>query len=187
MPQLPIIMVIRHAEKASDGESGVHLSGTDDKHSLSVRGWQRAGALVPLFVTSDRPRLDDRLPQPATLIAEFADAPGSEEKKSKREEQTLHPIAAMLGIQPDFSYGKGQESEAAAAARQAPGPVLIAWEHKNLFKLAAQLSSQPMPAEWPQDRYDVVLLFHPAADGTGYTMQQVPQLLLSGDLDLDIR
>ncbi len=151
MPDLPLIMLIRHAEKADGAnETGVHSNGEDDAHSLSVQGWQRAGALVPLFVPAGRPRLDSRLPQPATLIAEFAGAPGSEAKKSKREEQTLQPLANRLGLKPDFSFGKGQEPEAAAAARKASGPVLIAWEHGNIFHLAAQLTADPLPIEVAQ-------------------------------------
>src|SRR5580704_1713391 len=44
-----IILVVRHAEKP-DGRlgSGVAQAGTIDKESLTVRGWQRAGALTHL-------------------------------------------------------------------------------------------------------------------------------------------
>ena len=108
-------MLIRHAEKAEpeDAETGVKKSGEDDKHSLSVEGWQRAGALVSLFAPLGRTLPEPRLARHASMIAEFADAPGSEEKKSKREEQTLLPLGKVLGFEPDFSFGKGQEEEAA--------------------------------------------------------------------------
>jgi broad specificity phosphatase PhoE len=45
------IMVIRHAEKALPGGviSGVNEAGGPDPNSLSVRGWQRAGALAKLL------------------------------------------------------------------------------------------------------------------------------------------
>lgn len=186
MEQASVIMVIRHAEKADRGSGGVLQSGEDNRNSLSVRGWQRAGALVALFAPGQRQSLDSRLPQPAVLISEFADAPGSEEKHSKREEQTLGPLAEKLGITPDFSFGKGQEAEAAAAARRSPGPVLIAWEHKNLIKLASALTADPLPERWPKERYDLVLLFRLRPDGTGYSCEQIPQLLLAGDQDTNI-
>ena len=98
MSKASLIMLIRHAEKADEEQGGIDRSGDDNRNSLSVRGWQRAGALVPLFAPSGHPLLESRLAQPTALIAEFADAPGSEEKHSKREEQTLSPLAKKLGF-----------------------------------------------------------------------------------------
>jgi hypothetical protein len=45
------IMVIRHAEKPDKqaGMSGISKVGEPDKDDLTVRGWQRAGALVRFF------------------------------------------------------------------------------------------------------------------------------------------
>ena len=42
------IMIIRHAERPPDDGSidGVNMSGTKDPKELTVRGWQRAGALA---------------------------------------------------------------------------------------------------------------------------------------------
>ena len=181
-------MLIRHAEKAEpeDAETGVKKSGEDDKHSLSVEGWQRAGALVSLFAPLRRELPEPRLARPASMIAEFADAPGSEEKKSKREEQTLLPLGKVLGFKPDFSFGKGQEKEAAEKARESDGPVLIAWEHHKLCELAKAIVDDPqIPNKWPKDRYDIVFVFRLGANAV-YTFEQVPQLLLPGDADKPI-
>ena len=188
MSQAPLIMLIRHAEKAEpeDAETGVKKSGEDDNHSLSVEGWQRAGALVSLFAPLGRPLPEPRLARPASMIAEFADAPGSEEKKSKREEQTLLPLGKVLGVEPDFSFGKGQEKEAAAKAMKSDAPVLIAWEHHKICELAKAILDDPhIPNKWPKDRYDVVFVFRLGSDGK-YTFEQVPQLLLAGDSDKPI-
>ena len=182
MPQSPIIMIIRHAEKAAPEAGGVHESGEDDGHSLAVSGWQRAGALVPLFAPLTRPLPEPRLARPEYLFAESQDAPGSEAKKSQREVQTMAPLAEMLGIEPDFSFGRGQETEAAAAAKQCAGPVLMAWEHHKLLELARAISSDAgIPEKWPKERYDLVLVFRLQADGEAYSFEQVPQLLLAGD------
>ena len=45
------IMIIRHAEKHQHGshDRGVNEDGRPAHHELTVRGWQRAGALVHLF------------------------------------------------------------------------------------------------------------------------------------------
>jgi hypothetical protein len=181
MSQSPVIMIVRHAEKAVPEEDGVDPTGQADKHSLTVSGWQRAGAMVPLFAPLTRPMPEPRLVRPEHLIAEFLDAPGSEQKKSRREEQTLAPLAAMLNTEPDFSFGKGQEAEAAAKAKRCYGPVLIAWEHKKIFELARHLIVDVIPEVWPSDRYDLVLVLRLQNDGRTYSFEQVPQLLLAGD------
>jgi hypothetical protein len=56
MPGPDKIMLIRHAEKpVSDSPAGVREDGSSDKHSLIVRGWQRAGGLVEFFAKPTRP------------------------------------------------------------------------------------------------------------------------------------
>ncbi len=183
MSKAPVIMMIRHAEKAAPDRGGVHESGEDDAHSLAVDGWKRAGALVSLFAPlGGRPLPEPRLARPAYLFAESADAPGSDPKLSKREEQTLAPMAEVLGVEPNFSFGRGHEAEAAAAAKACDGPVLIAWEHNHLFDVAREIAKDaPIPTEWPKIRNDIVLVFRLGEDGESYSFEQVPQLLLAGD------
>lgn len=181
-------MIVRHAEKAAPDQAGIDPSGEEDRHSLPIQGWLRAGAFVPFFAPMNRPLPEPRVARPAHLIAESPEAPESEPKKSKREEQTLAPLSDMLGVEPDFSFGRGQEAEAAAAAKQCSGPVLIAWEHHDLFKLAQAISSsEAYPAKWPSERFDIVLVFRLRPDGESYSYEQVPQLLLAGDSETLIR
>ena len=49
------IMLIRHAERPSADKSirGVTQEGIKNKEELTVRGWQRAGALVRFFAPRD--------------------------------------------------------------------------------------------------------------------------------------
>jgi len=47
-----LVMFIRHGEKplpAGGTPNGVALDGSEDKHSLTVRGWVRAGSLIGFF------------------------------------------------------------------------------------------------------------------------------------------
>jgi hypothetical protein len=50
MPALTIL-IVRHAEKPDKAapDPGLTLQGTEDKRSLVVRGWQRAGSWAALF------------------------------------------------------------------------------------------------------------------------------------------
>ena len=62
------ILIIRHAEKPEPGgDSGVDHTGAPDPRSLTVRGWQRAGAWAELFV----PALGQKsaLPTPTAMFA----------------------------------------------------------------------------------------------------------------------
>ena len=43
------VMLIRHAEKPNETVQGVNEAGRADPDQLSVRGWQRAGALIRFF------------------------------------------------------------------------------------------------------------------------------------------
>src|SRR5665213_1264193 len=51
------IMIIRHAEKHQHGSHGLGITedGLPSRHELTVRGWQRAAALVQLFMPAGGP------------------------------------------------------------------------------------------------------------------------------------
>ena len=65
------IMVIRHAEKPDDAGTvfGVTAGGQQDPEELTVRGWQRAGALVTFFAPPDARFRDQRIEKPLTVFA----------------------------------------------------------------------------------------------------------------------
>ena len=124
------IMIIRHAEKppeppASPPPFGVTPDGTQDEHSLSVRGWQRAGALVSLFVPIRPTPSSIRVPQ--FIYAVKVD--GDDEKprdsagakigtRGKRAQQTVAPIAEKLHSTAtlNFTFDKGDEAAMIASA-----------------------------------------------------------------------
>ena len=174
------ICIIRHAEKQlGDGPPlGVLLDGSPDPDSLTPTGWQRAGALVSLFVA--RPGAGNAiLPTPSRLFASEV-GPHSH---SRRPIETLMAVAARLDEVIYEPYLQNQLDELVAAIRAADGHVLVAWEHKRIPLIANQLTGEPasVPQVWPDDRFDLVWVFEPAATPGGFRLHQVPQLLLGGD------
>ena len=170
-----LIMIIRHAEKPADDDSGVKLDGSASKHSLIVRGWQRAGALASLFDPSGGAVRSGL----ATPTAIYASEGGDSD--SDRPLETITPTADELGLTPDTDYSVGQEADLAAAITARSGATLVSWQHEDIPAIVAALGavSPPPPASWPDDRFDMVWVF--TRTSGGWTFTQVPQLLLAGD------
>ncbi|HYK95615.1 MAG TPA: hypothetical protein VE011_07115 [Candidatus Dormibacteraeota bacterium] len=175
------ISLIRHAEKQLGDEPplGVLPDGNADPGSLTPRGWQRAGALVGLFV----PRADRTsaavLPTPSHLFACRA-GPRS---KSRRPLETLVPLSERLGIEVDERFSQDELDELLDAVRGCDGHVLVAWEHKRLPIISTKLvgDGSVVPHLWPDDRFDVVWVFEAVTGAGDLRLRQVPQLLLAGD------
>ena len=170
------IMLIRHAEKPDDKDGGVDQKGNADKHDLTVRGWQRAGALVQFFANPRDP--NGPIKRPASI---FATEPSSQ-TASKRPLDTVTPLAEFLSIDIDSDITEGAEQDLVDQAVASTGVVLIAWHHEAIPKIATLiLQNQTAPQKWPGDRFDVVWIFSRAAANGPWTFSQAPQLLLSGD------
>ena len=121
------IMLIRHAEKP-DGEPGIMPDGSQNPEALTATGWSRARSLVGLFAPADGSFADSRLARPGALFASGSD--------SLRPKQTLTPLAEALNLVIDASFLKGQEDRLVAAAKNAEGVVLIAWQHEAIPRIA---------------------------------------------------
>jgi broad specificity phosphatase PhoE len=175
MPAPPMIMIVRHAEKPTKAnrQLGVRPDGDHDGHSLSVRGWTRAGALVGLFVPQHgEPKAGLRRPDAIY-------ASGHADDGSRRPVQTVTPLAERLGQHIHRRRGLGDEEVLAAKLAVHDGATLVAWHHEAIPDIARSLRAVDFPHEWPDDRFDVVWTF--TRDGTGWRFAQVPQLLLAGD------
>jgi hypothetical protein len=197
-------MIIRHGEKppeppASPPPFGVTPDGRQDDHSLSVRGWQRAGALATYFTTSRTDISSINTPQfiyAVKVDSDFEtphDAVGARiGTKGKRAQQTVAPLAEKLGPAAtiDFTFDKGDEVAMIAAAMLCPGVVLICWVHENIPRIVREIPTNlatPVPAAWPDDaqgngRFDLVWAFEYDRAASTYRFSQVPQMLLAGDL-----
>ena len=167
------IMIIRHAEEHE--VDGITSEGRADAQSLTVRGWQRAGALVPFFCSGKA-----GLPMPDTIFASGI-APGSE---SRRPQQTVAPLHAVLREKGSVSYSeafaKPDTNALMAEVMTRSGIVLIAWNHSRIPECVAALPNPPqVPEEWARDRYDLVWVLDPT--NGGWTFNQIPQRLLAGD------
>jgi hypothetical protein len=174
------ISLIRHAEKQlGDGPPhGVLVDGSHDPESLTPRGWQRAGALVGLFL----PRADQLgaaiRPTPTRLFASEV----GRRSHSRRPLETLLPLSERLGKPLEEPFLQDELDQLVEALRGCDGDVLVAWEHKRIPLIANRLvgDRSSVPQVWPDDRFDLVWVFEPNPIG-GFQLRQVPQLLLAGD------
>ncbi len=173
------IMLIRHAERPSADKSvrGVAFDGQKDKESLTVRGWQRAGALVRFFAPLHDRFAQKALARPAALYACRA-AP---EDPSLRPQHTLVPLAELLGVKLNGDHFHGDEMALVKDALSGEGPALIAWKHDAMHVIANAIlrDKTTAPQHWPYSRYDLVWIFD--RRGERWAFSQVPQLLLAGD------
>lgn len=166
------IMIIRHAEKAQViGGMGVDEHGNADEHSLAVRGWQRAGALVGYFAEPWAPGIT----RPDVIYA-TGTGPGS---PSQRSIETAAPLASKLGCAFITKFAKEDSAAAMREALGQTGVVLMVWEHKMIPTLVAALHAPDVPFHWPEARFDMVWLFDRRE--TDWVFAQVPQCLLAGD------
>lgn len=171
-------MLIRHAEKQPEDPPGpppygIKANGKKKRYSLTVRGWQRSGALVPFFCAPKPP-----VETPSSIYAS-AVTDDNDETKSRRPQETVTPLAQRLGIEINASHTIGQEAQLAAAIQSRSGVVLVAWEHKHIPLLAAALKTSA-PSAWPDDRFDVVWIL--TMERGEYFFAAVNQSLLAGDV-----
>lgn len=174
------IMLIRHAERPSPDKKfrGVDLTGRKNKESITVRGWQRAGALVRFFAPHNDRFAHKALARPMILFA----CKAGPSAPSLRPQHSLLPLAELLeDVELNCDYYEGEETALVRKVLSVRGPALIAWKHLTMHVIANLIleNTSTAPQYWPYERYDLVWVFD-RADGA-YKFTQVPQLLLAGD------
>ncbi|WP_428486207.1 phosphoglycerate mutase family protein [Rhodopila sp.] len=180
------ILLLRHAEKPDHPASGPGLTtqGQEDAKSLTVRGWQRAGALAALFAPNLL--LESRLPTPNRIYASAWREGGGH---SQRPEQTVEPLARKLNCPVDLTWALHQEEAFGVALAASSGTALVCWQHQGLAALARaivapQCLSELLPDwSWPADCYDVIWSLRRNGTGKAWHFTQYCQALLSGDRD----
>ena len=182
------VMIIRHGEKplVPDGLGqimpfGLLENGEHSKYGLTVRGWQRAGALAILFAPEGAKFRPSSLTTPNTIFASAIDP----RSWSRRMQLTIGPLRQKLGpnIAVNTKFRKGEEEQMVAAALKCSGTVLICWAHEALPLIGAKIlgKAEEIPSIWPEHRFDLVWVFDRRQDLPGWTFQQVPQMPLAGD------
>jgi hypothetical protein len=176
------IFLIRHAEKPEGKDQAVGETGVRDKEALTVRGWQRAGALAVLFGAKGGLLVPDRIYASAAGKEKVAPATriGSD---SERPVLTVTPLAARLGLTIIEKFTKGQEADLAKDLVKQQGTTLVCWQHEAIPAIAKLVlgAATGVPDPWPGDRFDVVWRFTRAEAGTSWTFSQVCPQLLVGD------
>lgn len=181
------IMVIRHAEKPSNHPPiyGVTLEGERESESLSVRGWQRAGALASFFAPTDGRFTDPSLALPQSL---YASKP-TRRSGSRRPVETITPLAEKLAIRININFPKLYPEEMLEEIFLCAGVVLVCWQQEYIPKIANYILGDrtTAPQDWPDDRFDMVWVFDRDPATARYIFKQVPQRLLMGDWATPIR
>lgn len=168
------IMFIRHGEKPEVGVAaeGVTTDGVDDDHSLIVRGWTRAGALIAYFSSNHG---DISIPDYV-----FAATPDTSHKSlhGQRPSQTIQPLCAFRGPAADETYAVGQEVALANAIDARNDIVLVCWEHHAISDIVKEKIDPTFTPTWP-NRFDLVWIF--THNGSSYDFTTANQHLLSDD------
>jgi hypothetical protein len=181
------VMLIRHAEKptGSSGPAGVTPEGERDKESLTVRGWQRAGAIARLFAPPGNDFHDPSLARPQFL---YASKP-KRQNGSLRSLQTITPLAEKLAIRINCNFTRSETAGMLGEALSCDGVVLVCWQQEYLPEIANRIlgDETTAPQDWPEDRFDMIWVLDLDPETGRYGFSQVPQLLLMGDWATPIR
>jgi len=174
------IMLIRHGEKHGHGnrDRGVSADGRPAHHELTVRGWQRATALVTFFAPGVKMPKSSLIQTPRSIFASDA----TKDSPSLRAMHTAVPLADALGIEVNHDHAEEEEHALVAAALAAPAPVLIVWHHGKIPTIAKIIAGPKLvcPVHWPDDRFDVVWILDRNGAGV-WTFSQVVQRLFPDD------
>lgn len=174
------IIVIRHAQKPTrkPKRNGIRKNGTEDPESLTVRGWQHAGALAAVFAGRGPSAPDALVARPDVIFAAGAgkktarvgDRNVRVGSRSRRPLQTVTPLAAALGLTPVTNHTKGEEQALVEDALGRPGVVLICWQHQNIATIGNLIvgNTTTVPQHWPEDRYDLIYVFDRHGDAWSF-------------------
>jgi broad specificity phosphatase PhoE len=174
-------MFTRHGEKPSESGTpfGVDQHGEKDEHALSVRGWQRAGALAGLFQMNASAKYPGVV-KPGVI---YATAPSSQ-SHSTREFNTAEPLAKALGLAVNTDFEHGHEHKLVKHVLEQNENALVVWHHGEIpaaLSSFAISNASEVPDEWPEERFDLIWVLTNVDKGTSYRFTSVNQQLLSGD------
>ena len=172
------VMLIRHGEKPGGAWPGPGLTdkGVEDKESLVIRGWQRAGALALFFRAPPAP-----LRRPERIYASHRDK--MDGSKSRRPVQTVTALSELLKLDLLIDFTKGQETALAEALAPLTGDTLVCWQHETIPAIVAAIAGKNSgaPSSWAPERFDLVWTLTRHGPGEAWKFEQSLQSLLPGD------
>lgn len=174
------IWIIRHGEKPEGGVDGIDRAGRVNKHWMTTRGWQRAGALGMVFTRPPKSGAQPLTEPDSLLCPTYGNSAHTE---AHRPYQTLTGLSGTTGQSIETPFSTGQEKKLSdAVVANFSGTVLICWEHDHIPAIAHALPTAPgtaVPETWPSDRYDLIWQF--TRDGEHYAFDILPQYALGGN------
>jgi hypothetical protein len=108
---------------------------------------------------------------------------------SRRPVETLVPLAQKLAVRINTSFQRAEIEDMVEEVVACKGVVLICWQREYIPAIASLIldSDKIAPRDWPDDCFDVIWVFDLHPSRARYTLKQVPQQLLDGDLTSPIR
>jgi phosphohistidine phosphatase SixA len=153
------VVLIRHAEKQDAGEV------------LSLKGKERAMALVPFFNGN-----------PKVLSYGFPAAVYS--APMTRAIQTVKPLAESMKIAIVDKFSNSQIQPLVSDVLNNPDyegkMVVICWSHKDMPRMASLLGAKKPPKTWSEEAHDRLWVLNYDEEGN-VTFKDLPQKLLYGD------
>ena len=159
------VILIRHAEKTPPGTY------------LSLKGRQRAAALVPTFLGSP-PLLHYGTPAAIYVMKSGKKGP------AVRWSQTVIGIADEINIPLQNQYNRLETDNLVKEIRESEEyegrMVLICWSHGELPRIATKFGAKNIPKKWHTDVFDRfwILTFEEIGN---VKFEDLPQKLLYGD------
>jgi len=146
------VMLIRHAEKPASG------------NDLSAMGWRRAECIRELFMK------DSNL-TPNKIYAQKASKKDEEIPDSRRQIETVAPLARALGLTIDNSFTSFELDDLTKDIEKLSEdqyPVLVSWNHDEVknFLINFGMKYQIAPT-YPAKRYDLVWTVEPDPKNSG--------------------
>jgi hypothetical protein len=180
------IFLLRHAQKprAHLDEGGVGEDGRPDPESLSVEGWQHAGAIGLVFAMPHSVLQLYGLARPDVVFASAAQKHSAEAghdeaeigSHSRRPLQTVASLARRLGLTPIIDHLRGEEARLVADAVSRSGTVLICWQHEQLPAIGRLIAGDAagVPEQWAEETYDRVWRFTAQDGGWAFSAFDLP-------------
>lgn len=188
------IVCVRHAEEPAEAIDqwgpGYNEFGHCSDNGLSIRGWQRAGALAATALCGLVP--SDELDKTLHIFVPHYDG----EPDHHRASLTIAPFARRIGAQLRTRRNKDQVvpglcEDVLAVQRTA----VVCWQHQNLAILVDKLFNDRDPPvkgerrddetgerlQWPTGRFDIIWVLSSSTGHPPYRLDEHLQCLLPGD------